>query len=86
MSAAVVHAPKNFKDIYRDNFSRTITYECTPVKLNTRSLFNIYLFSIEHAPVEKVCKYNLWKLVITAFYIMYFHVHSFELCNVYYVK
>jgi hypothetical protein len=51
--ATVVHAPKDFKDIYRDNFSCTVTYECTPVKLNTEPLFNIYLFSIEHAPVEK---------------------------------
>ena len=86
MSAAVVHAPKDFKDIYRNIFSRTFTYEWTPVKLNTESLFNVYLFSIEHAPVEKFCKYNLWKLVITVFYLMCFHVPSSELCNVYYVK
>jgi len=84
--AAVVHAPKDFKDIYRDNFSCTVTYDCTPVKLNTQSLFNIYLFPIEHAPIEKFRKYNFWKLVITVFYLMYFLAPSFELCNVYYVK
>lgn len=86
MRATVVHAPKDFKDIYKDNFSCTVTYECTPVKLNTEPLFNIYLFSIEHAQVEKFCEYNVWKLVITVFYIMCFHVPSSELCNVYYVK
>lgn len=87
MSAAVVHVPKDFEDIHRDNFACTVSYDCTPVTLNTQSLFNNYLFSIKHVPIEKFCKYNLWKLVITAFYLMYFHVPpSSELRNVYYVK